>query len=212
MASRIPIPGEIEKRIRHILMSSSPRNRALFLFALNTGFRVSELGRITVEHVWDGKQVRDEITLAPSELKGGRNLIRRRMMRSRIVPLNAEAKSAIETYLRFRTATGSVDPRSILFWNPRTGRGLSRWQVTAIVKSLVRSAGVSATNRYGSHSLRKSFCHRVYRTSGNDINLTRAIMGHTSIATTQRYLEIETDAIRRAILAMGSESSKTMAA
>lgn len=212
MASRIPIPGEIEKRIRQLLTSSSPRNRALVLFALNTGFRVSELGRITIDHVWDGTQVRDEISLAPSELKGGRNLIRRRMMRSRVVPLNAEAKSAIEMYLHFRAATGSIDPRSVLFWNPRTGRGLSRWQVTAIVKSLVRSAGVSATDRYGSHSLRKSFCHRVYRTSGNDINLTRAIMGHTSIATTQRYLEIEIDAIRRTILAMGSKFSKNITA
>ena len=182
-----------------MLPSFSPRDRALILFGLNTGFRACEHARITVGHVWDGENIRDEITLGRQALKGGRGAYRAGL-RSRTVPLNAEARTALAEYLAWRAQNGQIlEGGAFLFPNPRSGRGLSRWQVTRIVKRLARLAGAPGTDRYGSHSLRKSFCASVYAASGRDINLTRAIMGHTNIATTQRYLEVQTEDIRRTL-------------
>ena len=203
MASRLPFPTSLQGRLRGVLPSFSPRDRALILFGLNTGFRACEHARITVGHVWDGENIRDEITLARQALKGGRGAYRAGL-RSRTVPLNAEARTALAEYLAWRAQNGEgLERGAFLFPNPRSGRGLSRWQITRVVKKLAGLTGVSAPERYGSHSLRKSFCDSVYVASGHDINLTRAIMGHRNIATTQRYLEVQTDDIRRTLLSLG---------
>ena len=45
------------------------------------------------------------------------------------------------------------------------------------------------------HSFRKHAGMTIYRASGNDIELTRKFLNHSSVSTTQRYLGVNDDEI-----------------
>ncbi len=120
-------------RIHAALASFSARDDALIVTGLNTGFRARELSAITIGHVWDGTAVRSAVSLERRSLKNGRGL-RARSVRSRTVPLNTNAREALEAYLRERVhMQGPPDPSESLFRSRRTGRGLSRWQINRLV-------------------------------------------------------------------------------
>ena len=203
MSSRIPFTVEDERRVLAALATFPARDRCAILFGINTGFRASELAAITVGHVWDGTQVRPEITLARRSLKGGHG-VHRRSVRSRTLPLNVAARAALQSYLdERRIQRGRLEPPEALFLSPRTGRGLSRWRLNAIVHRVARAAGLDSGGRFGTHTLRKTFARRVHHAVGGDINLTRQAMGHRYVMTTQAYLEPDPAAVRSAILSIG---------
>lgn len=54
----------------------------------------------------------------------------------------------------------------------------------------------------GPHALRHRFGTAVYRASGHDLRATQELLGHSSIATTQRYVEVGEDSMRAAVLAV----------
>lgn len=204
MATRLPFTPTDEQTVLRAIANWKPRDRCLIHFGLNTGFRASELSSIRVGQVWTGQAVRDEITVARVCLKGGRG-VRRRSVRSRTVPLNVCAKAALNDYLTLRQRRdGQLDPAASLFRSTQTGRGLLRWRINTLVRRAAEAAGLPSPERYGGHSMRKRFCHRVYEATGHDINLTRIAMSHAQISTTQRYLFADESAVRSAILAIGA--------
>ncbi len=179
------------------------RDRCLVIASLNTGYRISELAAITVGDVWDGTDVRPEVTVARRHLKGGSG-VRRGQVRSRTVPLNPSAREAIRSYLAERLGrTGALDPAAPLFLSQRHGRSLRRWQANRIVHRVAAAAGVTTLARIGNHSLRKSFARKIFEACGRDINATRILMGHRNVTTTQHYLEVDADRLRAAVLAIG---------
>jgi len=200
---RIPFLPAEEGRVFEALRGFSTRDQCFILFGLHTGFRASELGAISIGHVWDGAAVRHKISLARRNLKGGRGL-RRRSVRARTLPLNAAARTAIDNYLNDRLARrGSLGPGEALFRSRKTGQGLSRWQLNSILHRVTLAAGLPPDGRYGCHTLRKTFARKVHRALGGDIFLTREALGHRHVTTTQAYLEPDPVRVRSAILAMG---------
>ena len=69
---------------------------------------------------------------------------------------------------------------------------------------MLTKAGIDGNADYGTHSLRKSFCRQIYKGTGNDLNLTRAVMGHSSCSTTQKYLHVDEEEIGSAIMGLGA--------
>ena len=173
-------------------------------WGLNTGYRASELGAIRVGDVWDGTQVRIEVTVCRRFLKGGRGA-RREHVRSRTVPLNAAARAAIADYLDYRRQRtgGQLDPVEPLLRSIHTGRAITRWRLNVLMHRAVALAGLERCGRYGTHSLRKSLAVKVHQACGRDINVSRVAMGHANVRTTQVYLEANQDQIRSAILSFG---------
>lgn len=49
------------------------------------------------------------------------------------------------------------------------------------------------------HSFRKCAAMRIYRNSGNNIELTRKYLNHSSIAVTQKYLNVDTEEVNNVI-------------
>jgi len=80
------------------------------------------------------------------------------------------------------------------------GKRINRCRANVIVHEVLRRAGFRNLNAYGTHSLRKTFCQAIYRITGNDLNLTRAIMGHADCSTTQRYLFVDETEMQNAVL------------
>jgi len=168
-----------------------PRDGCLVTCQWMTGFRISEVLRITVGTVLKAGEIVTKIGLAPCQMKGGYG-------KTRWVPVVPDLKRAIERQLTWLRLRYKLTPDIPLFPLREAGEGggfkpLSRDMVRHIVKGAFAKASIEDDGRLGTHSLRKTWARNVYRSSGNDILLLSAALNHTSIETTQRYLSVDDD-------------------
>lgn len=163
-----------------------PRDRALFILGLRTGFRISELLSLTINDVFDGTQIRDRVRILKANLKG--------KSQSREVVLHPQAREALAVIVRRRYHL----PGEALFQS-RTGYGaISRVQAHRILKAAYAKANV--TGRVATHTMRKTFAHKVYNALKHDLVATKDALGHSSILNTIKYLAPNQSAIDSAVL------------
>ena len=149
------------------------RDRAILETLFSTGLRVSELARLERDHV---NLKREEFTVTG---KGGKR---------RIVFLADRARAALRSYLNRR-----ADISPFLFVGhdrakkAREDMPLSPRSVERIVDKYARRAGV--TKRVSPHTMRHTFATDLLR-GGADIRSVQAMLGHSSITTTQVYTHI----------------------
>jgi len=203
MSGRKPLFESELPLVYSVLEMTPPRDRALVALGLNTGFRVSELLSLNVGDVWDGERVRPQVKVARAKMKGGRGP-RRKSLSSRVVPLNEAATSALQRYLFARLGEGPVAPEEPLFPSRFRGKRMTRWGANDIVHAVLAKAGIDGNGDYGTHTLRKTFCRQIYKRTHNDLNLTRAVMGHSSCATTQKYLHVDEEEMVQAVMSLGA--------
>ena len=154
--------GDYEKLVA--MAESRGRHRLALLMETicATGIRVSEVQYITVEAARRGE--------AEIRLKGKiRNIILPKKLCRKL--LNYAGKQ--------KTASGEI-------FLTKSGKGLSRRQIWAEMKSLCRHAGVDAAKVFP-HNLRHLFA-RVFYKSCRDIVRLADLLGHSSIETTRIYL------------------------
>ena len=187
MTTRALTPSEILRLAQALETQHRHRDRLFLLLAVTTGFRVSELLTLRFNQLTtNGQDVAKEITIARRSLKGGHGL-RAKSVRSRRVPLNETARSAVTAYL----ATLTLAPTGDTFvFASRNGdnRPINRRRAHSIMKTLAREAGLDAS-RVGCHSTRKTYARGLYEASGHDLIKTQRLMGHTNPMTTARYLD-----------------------
>lgn len=82
------------------------------------------------------------------------------------------------------------------------GKRINRCRANVIVHEVLKRAGFENQEAYGTHSMRKGFCQAIYRITGNDLNLTPAVMGHATVSTTQKYLFVDEAEIQNAVLGL----------
>lgn len=127
-----------------------------------TGIRVSEVKYITTEAVRAGR--------AEVSLKG--------KIRTILLP-NKLCRKLQKYAKKQKTASGEI-------FLTRSGKGLSRRQIWAEMKSLCRQAGV-APSKVFPHNLRHLFARTFYRACRDVVQLAD-VLGHSSIETTRIYL------------------------
>jgi integrase len=203
MSGRKPLFESELPSVYSALQAANPRDRALFVLGLNTGFRVSEVLSLNLGDVWDGERVRPQVKVARAKMKGGRGP-HRKSVSSRVVPLNVAATEALQRYLFARLGGGPVAPEEPLFPSRFRGKRMTRWGANDVVHAILESAGIDGTGDYGTHTLRKTFCRQIYKRTQNDLNLTRAVMGHSSCATTQKYLHVDEEEMVRAVMSLSA--------
>lgn len=127
-----------------------------------TGIRVSELRFITVAAAKSGR--------AEISLKG----------KIRTIIISSELKRRLLSYAqKYKIASGEI-------FITRSGKGVSRKQIWAEMKSLCKAAGVEATKVFP-HNLRHLFAVTYYNAT-RDIAKLADVLGHSSIDTTRIYL------------------------
>ena len=142
------------------------RDRALFEITYASGLRVSEVCSLNVADVAD-KSVR-------VMGKGGKE---------RLVPISDAASDAIDHYLgTFRTERSGRD-NPPLFVSIR-GKRLERSLIWKRIKFYAKVAGITKT--ISPHTLRHSFATHLLE-NGADLRIIQELLGHASIATTNRY-------------------------
>ena len=151
------------------------RDRAILELLYASGLRVSELAGLDLRNVNFG----DAFVL-----------VRGKGDKERIVPFGTKAKGAIEAYLPVRerllheTRTGCA----ALFLNVYGGRLTTR-SIDRILKRYVKTYGPNVNVKVSPHSLRHAFASHLLA-EGADLRAIQEMLGHKSLATTQRYTQV----------------------
>lgn len=166
------------------------RDRAILELLYAAGLRVSELAALDV----------GDVHLATEYVrclgKGSKE---------RIVPIGTPAVRAIQRYLSSarpalaaaagpRGRPGRRVPSGSLFLN-RRGERLSRQSVWMLLRRHAAAAGIRRA--LGPHTLRHSFATHLLD-GGADLRAVQEMLGHASVATTQRYTHLTRARLREA--------------
>ena len=149
----------------------SLRDRAILELLYGSGLRVSEVTSLA----------RDDL-----DLRGARVLVMGKGRKERRVPLSDFAVTALQAWLldgRPALATTSTDA---LFLN-RKHKPMGPRDVRAMVHDY--AGELLPGRRVGPHTLRHSFATHLLE-GGADIRAVQELLGHSSVATTQRYTHV----------------------
>lgn len=202
MAGRRPLTHQEERALIRIARKSDPRTRALVTTALFTGYRGFEVVSLTIGQVWRNGAVVSKIGITPAHRKGRRG-------HTHWVPVGRELARALEHYLLRRmkeeadTPLAATAPLFVSRKHRKEGgglRGITRRHAYRIVCAAFARAGIKDDGRLGTHTLRKTFAKKVFALSGNNLIVTRDALGHSSAATTEKYLEVSREDVELAIL------------
>lgn len=154
--------AEYERLVSAAQASGRERLVLLLETICSTGIRVSEVKYITVEALKLGK--------AEISLKG--------KIRTILLP-NKLCRKLLKYAKKQKTVSGEV-------FLTRNGKGMSRKQIWAEMKSICTMAKVAATKVFP-HNLRHLFA-RVFYKACRDVAKLADVLGHSSIETTRIYL------------------------
>lgn len=179
------------------------RNRGLFLIGVSTGGRISELLSLVIGDVWQNGTAVSDLLFDKSIVKGGEV--------SRAVPVNIDGRDAIQALIDWhREKYATIAPSRPLFpsRNKKGTVAMNRQTAHEMLKKAFVEAGLNG--KLATHSLRKSFAQRLYEES-SDIYLVQELLGHKSVATTQKYLGVNYANARHACerMALGAERDRT---
>ncbi len=167
------------------------RDRALLEVLYGTGARVSEVVGLNLGDVADALET-DGLPLVRVLGKGDKE---------RVVPLGQLARGALADWLSGE-GRPLLEPKKwrhrsdaeAVFLNVRGGR-LTRVGAFGVVKKYAARVGLE--EKVSPHVLRHS-CATHMLGRGADVRVVQELLGHASIATTQRYTKVSPEHLRRA--------------
>ena len=167
------------------------RDRALLEVLYGTGARVSEVVGLNLGDVAGAVESAD-LALVRVLGKGDKE---------RVVPLGRLARDALEVWLSGQGRPLLVPKKwrrrsdaDAVFLNARGGR-LTRAGAFGVVRNYADRVGLA--ERVSPHVLRHS-CATHMLARGADVRVVQELLGHASIATTQRYTKVSPEHLRRA--------------
>jgi len=155
------------------------RDHVMFSLLLGTGMR---LGSLVDLNAGDVNLAEGIVTIST---KGGRQ---------ETVLLNARLSKLLARYIKAVSATDGTP-----LFRSRNGGKLGPRQVQLRLKHWLKAAGI--TKPLSVHCLRHSFATRLYSLSG-DLHLVQRALGHRHITTTEIYVKVEDNALRKALANM----------
>jgi integrase/recombinase XerD len=158
-----------EEVLRVVAAARPGRERMLVQTAYACGLRCSELLHLQVRDIDSARMV-----IHIRQGKGGKD---------RLVPLSPRLLEELRVYWRH------YRPSLWLFAGAIVNRPLTDGSLYRICRSIVARAGLS--KHVTMHTLRHSFATHLLE-AGVDLVTLQAMLGHTSLKTTSRYLHIST--------------------
>lgn len=163
----------------------APRNRALLLATHYAGMRVGEVAALRYADVLDDRgQVRGEIRLDADQTKG---------KYGRVVFVPEKLRKELQRYI---ATTPNPDPAAKLFYSQKNKKdGFTANTLAQMLHYLYKNAGIAGAS---SHSGRRSFLTHL-SSAGVGVRVLMSLAGHRNISTTQRYIDVNDDMMRRAV-------------
>ncbi len=186
---------EIKKVIKVIdAKRHSTRNRCMFLLTHGSGMRVGEVAALRLCDVLmsDGS-IKSEVYLSAQQTKGSKG---------RTVYLSDKMRDEIKLYLmtRFKLkdllAVTLTDTSRALFTNQKDcNRGFSASTACQMFHYWYKEAKIEGAS---SHSGRRGFITNLAN-KGVHVRILQELAGHSSIAVTQKYIDVNHDKLRTAV-------------
>ena len=152
------------------------RDQAILELLFSTGLRVSELCALNT----DIDLARDDVS------------VRGKGEKVRVVFLSPTAKDAVSAYLKARK---DMEPALFVDGRPAKPHRISPRDIQRHIKTYAAMAGI--TSKVSPHTLRHVFATDLL-SNGADLRSVQALLGHSSITTTQIYTHV-TDAHLREV-------------
>lgn len=163
------------------------RDRVMILLSVRAGLRAKEIAMVTWDMVTDAEgNVGDALHLVNGASKGKRG--------GRTVPLNKDLRAALIALKARRNA----EPEDRIIHSERDA-GMSPGAVQVWFHRLYESLGFKGAS---SHSGRRTFvtrCAKRIVEAGGSLRDVQELAGHASLATTQRYIQGDTEAKRKVV-------------
>jgi integrase/recombinase XerD len=153
--------------------SDNIRDKAIITLLLQTGIRLSELTRLSVNDL----HFPESLDIAGSESRKGRT-----------IPLNSKAREALQAYLSIR-----LDTIHICFFQNKFGKPLGERGVQKIVMQYFHRTGIATASV---RSLRHTFAVQ-HIAKGTSLKTIQEVMGHKDIRTTEAYIPIAQELARK---------------
>jgi integrase/recombinase XerD len=159
------------------------RDCTMLLLTHWCGMRVGEVAALRVEDVLDSTgAVKAEFTLDAKRTKS---------KRARAVYVSARMQKELQRYTQ-----GALDGvRSGFLFTTQKSQRFSANTATQLLQRLYAKAGISGAT---SHSGRRTFITEL-AAKGTSVRVLAELAGHQSIATTQRYIDIQPHMLRNAV-------------
>jgi integrase/recombinase XerD len=149
--------------------ATAGRDRVLLQVAYGCGLRLSELTHLQVRDIDSGRMV-----IHVRQGKGAKD---------RLVPLSLRLLEELRAYWRM------CRPRTWLFPGHKPERPITGSNIQRRFGRLVKQVGLS--KHCSMHTLRHSYATHLLE-AGVDLLTLKALLGHTSLQTTARYLHVST--------------------
>jgi integrase/recombinase XerD len=181
-------PGQIRAVLGHISRTRHPlRNRVIFLLSLRAGLRAMEIASIEWRMVTDAEgNISDTLRLTNAAAKG---------RSGGVVPMAAELRHALDA-LRQVSSCAVGEARIV-----RTER-TPRTSPQVIINMFQEWYSALGFDGCSSHSGRRTFITMTARNIGRfggSLRDVQALARHSSLAMTQRYIEIDSDAMQQVV-------------
>lgn len=164
------------------------RNRAICLFLIDTGVRVSELVTLRAEHV-----------ALQKGHEPGRAKVLGKGARERYVYFGSKCSQAISKYTHMERSKASREPYLFL---GHGGQPLSRTAVLELVKDLGAKAGIEGM-RISPHVFRHAFAVNYLRANPGQLEQLRRLLGHSQLAQVTHYARIAEADVERSYTSLG---------
>jgi|AntAceMinimDraft_13_1070369.scaffolds.fasta_scaffold03920_4 integrase/recombinase XerD len=161
------------------------RDVTILKFSIYTGLRAKELAALRIGDVFNADHSpRSQFTLSKTQTKGAR---------TRTVFVNRALSQQLVLYASFRNLS-RCDPAAALFPSQKGGH-FSANTMCQLFLNIFHACGLQGAS---SHSPRRTFITRLAN-KGIGVRVLAALAGHSSIAVTQRYIDVNDAQLANAV-------------
>jgi len=153
------------------------RNHLVVALSYYVGLRAKEIAALQISDLYDGSSVNKVLRLTSDKVKGDKH--------RDLYISNSKLRTYIQDYINYRLQVDGELRLSAPLIRSRQGSKFSPASMSRMIGLIYKAAGFQSMT---SHSGRRSMITDLAN-KGVDLNSIRVIAGHSSIATTQRYIE-----------------------
>ncbi len=186
--ARVLTPNEMKRLLKVVSTTKHPeRNRLIVMLSYLAGLRACEIAALKVGDVitqlGQGWEVNTEVVLKSSQTKG---------KKAQTVVLSSQLRKELTEY--YKCAGADLDQSDSLISSQKTG-SFSSQTIQNLFRNLYEQAGIANAS---SHSGRRSFITQLSE-RGVSVRVIQELARHSSLSTTQRYIDVSVDKLRSAV-------------
>lgn len=185
--AKVLTKGQVEAVLGYLEKTRDPvRNRVIFLLSIKAGLRAKEIACLSWDMLTDARGNIGKAIHLRDEASKGRS--------GRVIPLNRELRAALSSSMERL----DVQRSDYVITTERSSRASAQ----AIVNLFSRWYEQLGFQGCSSHSGRRTFITNAARkvsSVGGSVRDVQALAGHSSLRTTQLYIEVDAEAQARVV-------------